>query len=175
MEVIIQPQDGAMDQQSRGGVLLLHLKKGEGAFLPYRNGPVPLPDSGLFLWGFLCQQTLQTPPTTKTWFASIKVITSIQELNPDQDPDTTWWPPSGPVKEFSAKSSARLKLHLILFALPCRNPQTWLECRLDQLAATALSSLLTLILEQEVKFMGSGEGSELTTGFSPDVFPRSTP
>lgn len=46
-----------------------------------------------------------------------------------------------------------------------RNLQTWLESRLDQLAATGWS-LLTLILQQEVNFMGSGEGSEPTAGFS---------
>lgn len=36
-------------------------------------------------------------------------------------------------------------------------------------------SLLMLILQQDVLFMGSREGSRLTTGFSQTLFPRSTP
>lgn len=72
----------------------------------------------------------------------------------------------GPSSEIS-KQKALFGLRFISSFLvwTYRNLQTWLESRLDQLAATGWS-LLTLILQQEVNFMGIGEGSELTAGFS---------
>lgn len=70
------------------------------------------------------------------------------------------------VQRLNAKSSVWLNVDLIIFVLSYRNLQTWLEARLGQLAATGFWSLLTLILQQEVYFLGSGEGSGLTTGFS---------
>lgn len=100
-----------------------------------------------------------------------------RRLNHNQDPDTTWRLPRALVKELKAKRSVQLKVDLISFVLPYRNLQTWLESSLDQLAATVFSSLLTLILQQEVYFLERGEWGGVSTDYwlFPDVFPRTTP
>lgn len=68
MEVIIQPQEGAMDQQSRGGVLLRHFKKGEGAFLAQFHSLT----QAFFCEGFCVSRHSRLPPQPKHGLLQLK-------------------------------------------------------------------------------------------------------